>query len=106
MTTAPQPSDNGDEPTARIPGPEEITTPAETSQPETEQAGTEQAGTEQAETEREVAEGPFGDGILGDDGGRTNRMPSTPKPQRKLSATSIVIAVLVGLMGFALVVQV
>jgi uncharacterized protein YlxW (UPF0749 family) len=56
--------------------------------------------------ERATAEGPFGDGILGDDGGRTTRMAGVPKPARKLSATSIVIAVLVGLMGFALVVQV
>ena len=101
MTTAPQPPDNGDEPTTRIRKPEEITTSAESAQ-----AQIAQAETEEAETEREVAEGPFGDGILGDDGGRTTRMPDTLKPHRKLSATSIVIAVLVGLMGFALVVQV
>jgi uncharacterized protein YlxW (UPF0749 family) len=57
-------------------------------------------------SERATAEGPFGDGILGDDGGRTMRMKGNPPPRKKMSATSIVIAALVGLLGFALVVQV
>jgi uncharacterized protein YlxW (UPF0749 family) len=55
--------------------------------------------------ERATAEGPFGDGTVGDDEGAAPAA-GVPKPARKMSATSIVIAVLVGLMGFALVVQV
>lgn len=118
--TAPQPPESGDEPTARIdrpasdlpvsgpPAPEETTripeaADATTRLPEPADPPADRAD---GESERETTEGPFGEGILGDDGGRTSRMPGSPKPARKLSATSIVIAVLVGLMGFALVVQV
>jgi uncharacterized protein YlxW (UPF0749 family) len=57
-------------------------------------------------SERATAEGPFGGGILGDDGDRTTRVKGNPPPSKKLSATSVVIAALVGLLGFALVVQV
>lgn len=109
---ATEPSGDGDEPTTRIPtdpapepaeaSSEETTrlTPADDGEVTTQLGGVPDVG------ERATAEGPFGDGILGDDGGRTTRMPGVPRPPRKLSATSIVIAVLVGLLGFALVVQV
>src|SRR5262245_61072232 len=101
MTTEPQPQDNGDEPTTRLPAQDaEATTKLPDPAPEDGEVTT------QLEPERAVTEGPFGDGILGDDGGRTTRMAGTPKPPKKMSATTIVIAVLVGLLGFALVVQV
>lgn len=112
MTAPQQPEtgaeDTGDEPTARIPAqpaPEETTRSAQpedsahaedTAQPEDTGLPEESGRTENREA---AAEGDAADGD-------TVRIEGTPQPVRKVSATSIVIAVLVGLMGFALVVQV